>query len=598
MLQSGTPYKTLVHLAAAKLTGKDAGSLPKLFENDPLDEESRLVMLALMGSRLALQTGSFTALLPEMVASHLMVSMRVGDDHEPLEAFYPSEPILAEASSNITAAYGWTKPCHAMFALFRHGMVEKGFREEYVTKALCCIAFEDACRELKEKAGQEEGSEEIILWYSRPVPVFLFLDRLLRNPLRKVEIDAELLTDDDDVDDDGGSSTSNLSSPPEGTISPISGRRNRRRLTHIPKVVGGQTQKSDNIAGKRKRVNDDTSEGSRESKMPRKAPNKAGQKPAKPTYDDPICEPTDDFFDDWESDEEDFPDFEDDDTVPGAREEEEPGFHQYILKTLSEWYNHRRQTKRATKTGADGVSAYGRCLRDINVLEGGKVFLTHWISIDTKLRPSILLKAWNRGAGIITKANTEGIDLVIPVMLKPDSDNNSFGPLFGPWTIEQEKAASRTVSYILLHAKNDALLSDNDIKIQARKCAPSASNFRSHAPMNPFVTIIARYATSNLDMPVKLVRDATLDTEPHQLSLSAQGLSGATFKCLEGRPDLTRILKVILEMDHNPLRGSAWQDYEGFRNTTRDYYHVATHPGREFNLFGTIDSPTFTTDIH
>jgi hypothetical protein len=91
-------------------------------------------------------------------------------------------------------------------------------------------------------------------------------------------------------------------------------------------VVGGQTQKSDNIAGKRKRVNDDTSEGSRESKMPRKAPNKAGQKPAKPTYDDPICEPTDDFFDDWESDEEDFPDFEDDDTVPGAREEEEPAF--------------------------------------------------------------------------------------------------------------------------------------------------------------------------------------------------------------------------------------------------------------------------------
>ena len=89
-------------------------------------------------------------------------------------------------------------------------------------------------------------------------------------------------------------------------------------------------------------------------------------------------------------------------------------------------------------------------------------------------------------------------------------------------------------------------------------------------------------------MPVTLVRDATLDTEPHQLSLSAQGLSGATFKCLEGRPNLARILKVILEMDHNPLRGGA-QKYEGFRNTTREYYPLATHPAREFNLFGKID---------
>jgi hypothetical protein len=325
-----------------------------------------------------------------------------------------------------------------MVPLFRHGMVEKGFREEYVTKVLCCIAFEDACRELKEKAGQGEGSEGSISWYSRPVPVFLFLDRLLRNPLRRVEIDSDSLpTDEDDAEYDGGSSTSILSSTPEGTISHISGRRNTRRL-RIAKVDGGQTEKSDNIPGKRKRVSEDTSEGSRESKMPRKAPSKKGKRlptgqkaskpttPAKSTYDDPICEPTDDLFDDWEPDEEEFPDLEGEDTVPGARAEEEPGFHQYLLKTLSEWYNHRRQTKRATKTGADGVSAYGRCLRDLNVLKRSKVFLTHWVSINTKLRPSILLKAWNRGAGIITKANTEDIDLVIPVMLKPNSNNNLF----------------------------------------------------------------------------------------------------------------------------------------------------------------------------
>jgi len=50
--------------------------------------------------------GSFMALLPEMVLSHLMVLMRVSNDHEQLEAFYPSEPILANASANITLQLG------------------------------------------------------------------------------------------------------------------------------------------------------------------------------------------------------------------------------------------------------------------------------------------------------------------------------------------------------------------------------------------------------------------------------------------------------------------------------------------------------------
>ena len=89
MLESGTPYEKLVALAEAKLTRRDPDSLRKLFQSDPLEEESRLVMLVLMGTRLALQTGSFTALLPEMVSSHLMVLMRVSDDRKQLEAFYP-----------------------------------------------------------------------------------------------------------------------------------------------------------------------------------------------------------------------------------------------------------------------------------------------------------------------------------------------------------------------------------------------------------------------------------------------------------------------------------------------------------------------------
>ena len=327
------------------------------------------------------------------------------------------------------------------------------------------------------------------------------------------------------------------------------------------------------IRRKRERV-DDIYEGSSESKTATKAPSKRVRK-AKPTYDDRIDEPADDLFDDWCSDEEDIPDLRGEDRVPAG---EETSIHEFFLKSISEWHNLRPQTKNST-------SAYERSLRDLNILQKkGYVFITHWVSIKTELRPSILIKAWKIGAGIVTKANTECIDFVIPVMLsEPNPDNNSLGPLFGQWTVEQESVASHTVSYILL--KNGASLSDNDITLQAIKCAPSASSFRLHAPMNPFITIIATYATSDLITPVELVRDATLDTEPHQFSISAKGISGATFKCLEGRPNLTRILETILEMDRNPLRGSG-QVFEGFRKTTRDYYHLVTHPAREFNLFG------------
>jgi hypothetical protein len=600
MLLSGTPYKTLVHLAAAKLTRKDASSLSTFFENDPLDEESRLVMLALMGPRLALQTGSFTALLPEMVSSHLMILMRVSDDHEQLEAFYASEPILAEASSSITAVYGWERPCQAMVALFRHGMVDKGFRGEFVTKGLCCIAFEDACREMNEKADQGEVKEE--LDYSKAVPVFSFLDRLLHNP--DSELPTELPTDSDDDDGDDGIGGGRTPIPPEsrsGIKEPKKRRLNRpdkRGLSDIPEVdeTDQIVQPDSSTTSKRKR--DDISEDSTEEtktrkksrkkqpkKQPKKQTKKAGStKRRKPTYDNPTEEPAYDFFDDWDSDEEDYPYIRGKDKIPVR--DESKGLYEYVLHTLSDWNDTRPQTKLATQTSTDsGLSGYDEALEDLNVLKNGTVFVTHFVAITTKLRPSILVKAWNRGAGIMTKANTEGIDFVIPVML--DRECEGFGPLYGPWTVEQELAASRAVGYILIDAKNDASLSDNDITNQAMKCVPSGANIRFHEPMNPFITIIASYGSSDPKMPVKLVRDATIDTQPTQFAFNAQGLSGATFKCLEDRPNLTRILKTILEMDRNPLRGSG-RDYEGVRKTTREFHPLALHPGREDDLLGLL----------
>ena len=579
MLASGTPYKKLVALAEAKLTRRDADSLRRLFQGDPLDEASRLIMLALMGTRLALQTGSFTALLPEMVSSHLMVLMRVSNDHEQLEAFYPSEPILANASANITSQLGWTRPCQAMVSLFRHGMVEKGFRGEYVTKALCCIAFEDACRELKQKE-ELSGEDHEILWYSRPVPVFSFLNRLLRHPL-------DVHTDDDDDDDDDDSSshaTKSMSSTVKGKVSE-SKTGKKRRLTDIPEVDEGQAQ-SPPQKRQRLRKEPDISPSKRKKRQQSLAkkpmPRRAGAKRSKLVdFDDPDIEPTDDFFDDWVSDEDDLPNIQGEDKVAA---EQKTGIDEYFLSALSEWYDMRPQTKKATRKGKGGESQYDRCLKDLDVLQKGTVFLTHWVSLKSKLRPSTLIKAWNRGAGIMTRANTGGIDFIIPIMRGVQVDKSLFGPLFGKWTVDQEKAASQAIAYILIDAKNDASLSINDIIIQATKCAPSASNFKCHQPLNPFLSIIASYATSDIAEPVKLLRDVTIDTNPTCFSIAAQGLSGATFKCLQKRPNLTKILKATLEMDRNPLRGTKPQ-FEGFRNTMRDYYHLAVHPGREFNFY-------------
>ena len=50
MLPSGTLYTKLIALAEAKLTQRDADSLRRLFQGDPLDEGSRLIILALMGT--------------------------------------------------------------------------------------------------------------------------------------------------------------------------------------------------------------------------------------------------------------------------------------------------------------------------------------------------------------------------------------------------------------------------------------------------------------------------------------------------------------------------------------------------------------------
>jgi len=85
----------------------------------------------------------------------------------------------------------------------------------------------------------------------------------------------------------------------------------------------------------------------------------------------------------------------------------------------------------------------------------GRVFFNHFIRVEVKLSYSMLVHAWNRGAAIMCKTNTKGIDHVIPVMLDTNGDA-MFGPLHGPWRTEHIEQARQHLSYILINSRNYA----------------------------------------------------------------------------------------------------------------------------------------------
>ena len=104
--------------------------------------------------------------------------LRVGRDHDQLETYFAGELLLAEASAQATAEYGWAKSLEALVSGIRHGVVYKGFREEFIPKVLACIAIEDALRPSAHSPATLKNS-----WpYTRPVSVSRFLNNLLRNP--------------------------------------------------------------------------------------------------------------------------------------------------------------------------------------------------------------------------------------------------------------------------------------------------------------------------------------------------------------------------------------------------------------------------------
>jgi hypothetical protein len=238
---------------------------------------------------------------------------------------------------------------------------------------------------------------------------------------------------------------------------------------------------------------------------------------------------------------------------------------QKFFLSLDEHRSRGTQTRTATilTAGHSGKSAAENVPAKCSSLGNGSIFFNHFICLKTQLRHSCLVKAWNRGAAFMTRANTEGIDFVIPIIMHDPvgelaAGPLNLGPLYGEWSAEQESEASKIISYILIDAKNVTSMSETSASMAAEKCKPSQANFNSHKPMNPYITIIMSLGSQASDNHVKFFQspqEELIGKSLLQIKLGVFGLSSSAYKCLENGPQTQALLEQMLQMDRNPLKG-------------------------------------------
>jgi len=147
--------------------------------NSKFTQRNRLRFLAVLATRLALAVGPFTAEATHVVASHLAVLLSTDQDRHFVQTFYPSEPILAEASAMITSEKGWVFALRSLVHLVQNGIVDAGYRGELLSKVLCLMAVDDS---------KKEPDPDSLRWiHSRPVKVRDFLDSWLTAPKKDHE---------------------------------------------------------------------------------------------------------------------------------------------------------------------------------------------------------------------------------------------------------------------------------------------------------------------------------------------------------------------------------------------------------------------------
>jgi hypothetical protein len=141
----------------------------------PLHQRDLIRLLAVLAPRLAITVGPSTVEASEFIASHLACLTHTDSERHFLRTVYPSEPILAQVSAQLTHKYGWDRPLLALHHYVQGGIVEGGYRGELLTKIVCLMAMDRALATITPPAGQ---------WsFARPITVSQFLNNLIA-PLR------------------------------------------------------------------------------------------------------------------------------------------------------------------------------------------------------------------------------------------------------------------------------------------------------------------------------------------------------------------------------------------------------------------------------
>ena len=163
-----------VDFAMVKLAG-GTEAWHRFFETapgKPLSSKTRLALLAILAPRLAVTAGPNVREAAEIIASHLAILMRTDADRHFLRTAFPSEPVVAEASAQITGELGWGQVLRALYTSVQTGIVEGGFRGELLSNILCLMAVD------KSQPVSTTG-----LWeYTRPVKVSDFLNNFIQPP--------------------------------------------------------------------------------------------------------------------------------------------------------------------------------------------------------------------------------------------------------------------------------------------------------------------------------------------------------------------------------------------------------------------------------
>jgi hypothetical protein len=151
----------------------------------------------------------------------------------------------------------------------------------------------------------------------------------------------------------------------------------------------------------------------------------------------------------------------------------------------------------------------------------------------------------------MAKPCTLGIDSVIPVVMMGDHNPDWSGPLFGEWTNEQEEAQIRSCR----------------ISSSMRRIATERASLKYDLLLMMGVSLNRQTARSNikrrLTYPIKSVYFAypqlwlesrrsqlvvnsvpTANIYRRQLPIIADGLTAKTYKCLDGRPNVSRMVKL------------------------------------------------------